>query len=109
MNSARNTLAPRLGFAWFVAYVMKPSGSLCRAMAMLVCRPRERKVFVGTWWWWLVSGEESSSSEMAEEVSEEWEWESWRCPMARRWPSSLERGFRSRGVVSVRVIFGGRE
>src|ERR1700744_409904 len=31
---------------------MKPSGSLCRAMAVAVCMPRVRKALEGTWWWW---------------------------------------------------------
>jgi hypothetical protein len=32
-----------------VAYVMKPSGILWRAIAMDVCRPMDMNTLVGTW------------------------------------------------------------
>src|SRR3569833_698046 len=48
-NRAMKTLNPSDGLAWLVAYVMKPSGSLCRAMAMAVWRPMAMMALVGTW------------------------------------------------------------
>ena len=50
MKRARKTVIPSLGLAWFVAYVIKPSGSLCSAIARDVCNPIERNAFCGTWW-----------------------------------------------------------
>lgn len=49
MKSAIKIAKPRVGLAWLVAYVMKPSGALCSAIARDVCRPIAMNAFVGTW------------------------------------------------------------
>jgi hypothetical protein len=63
MKRAMKTENPRLGLAWFVAYVIKPSGNLCSAIAMLVCKPIDMNAFSGTWWWCCASTSLSSSEE----------------------------------------------
>ena len=49
MKSAMKTENPSVGFAWLVAYVMKPSGALCNAIASEVCSPIDMKALVATW------------------------------------------------------------
>lgn len=75
---------------------MKPSGILCRAIAVEVWRPMERKAFVGTWWWccwegvgswvwlwdWAVDAEGEGEEERECLWREEW---SVRCPFVDAW------------------------